>query len=87
MAIPFGLLIIRSGFIPRTLGVWLIINGFTYLATSFTGLILPQLENTVSNVTFPALLGELAVTAWLLVEGANTLKREIRRKVGEGQSS
>ncbi|MGI9070381.1 MAG: DUF4386 domain-containing protein [Bryobacteraceae bacterium] len=33
---PFGLLVYRSRFLPRLLGVWLILNCFAYLATSVT---------------------------------------------------
>ncbi len=67
---PFGVLVFRSGFLPRFLGVWLIINGFAYLTMSFTGLLLPQYENMVSNIAFPALLGEMAIMLWLLIKGA-----------------
>ncbi len=67
---PFGVLVFRSGFLPRILGVWLIVNGFAYLAMSFTGLLLPQYEDTVSNIAFPALLGEMAVMLWLVIKGA-----------------
>jgi len=67
---PFGVLVYRSGFLPRILGVWLIINGFAYLTISFTGLLLPQYEDMVSNIAFPALLGELAIMLWLLIKGA-----------------
>jgi hypothetical protein len=68
--LPLALLVIRSGFLPRFLGYWLILNGFAYVATSFTGLLLPQYENMVSNITFPALLGEGALVLWLLIKGA-----------------
>jgi hypothetical protein len=67
---PLGILVYRSRFLPRFLGVWLIINGFAYLAMSFTGLLLPQYEDAVSNITFPALLGELVLMLWLLIMGA-----------------
>jgi hypothetical protein len=67
---PFGLLVYRSRFLPRILGVWLIINGFAYLAVSFTGLLFPQYEEMVFNSAFPALLGELAIMLWLLIKGA-----------------
>ena len=67
---PFGALVFRSGFLPRFLGVWLIIGGFAYLAMSFTGLLLPQYENVVSNIAFPAQLGEIAIILWLLIMGA-----------------
>jgi hypothetical protein len=67
---PLGLLTIRSGFLPRLLGYWLIVNGFAYLALSFTGIFLPQHEQVVSNITFPAILGEMAFMLWLLIKGA-----------------
>jgi Domain of unknown function (DUF4386) len=67
---PLGILTIRSGFLPRFLGYWLIINGFAYLALSFSGIFLPQYEHMLSNITFPAILGEMAFMLWLLIKGA-----------------
>jgi hypothetical protein len=67
---PLAILVLRSGFFPRFLGVWLIINGFAYLALSFTGLVLPQHEDMLSNGTFPAILGEMAFMLWLVIMGA-----------------
>jgi Domain of unknown function (DUF4386) len=66
---PLAILTYRSGFLPRFLGVWLIINGFAYLIMSFTGLLLPQYEEMVSNYAFPALLGEMAFMLWLVIKG------------------
>ena len=37
--LPFGLLVIRSGFLPRILGVLLIVNCFAYVAASLTSLL------------------------------------------------
>src|SRR2546429_3454483 len=67
---PLAILTYRSRFLPRFLGVWLIINGFAYLIMSFTGLVLPQYEDMVSNIAFPALLGGMAFMLWLLIKGA-----------------
>jgi hypothetical protein len=67
---PFGVLVYRSSFLPRILGVWLIVGGFGYLAISFTGLLLPQYEDLVSNIAFPGMLGELAIMLWLVIKGA-----------------
>lgn len=60
----------RSRFLPRFLGVWLIINGCAYLAMSFAGLLLPPFEDMVSNITFPAQLGEIAIMLWLVIKDA-----------------
>jgi len=67
---PLAILVYKSRFLPRFLGVWLIINGFAYLTISFTGLLLPQYEEMVSNIAFPALLGEMAIMLWLVIKGA-----------------
>ena len=61
---------IKSGFLPRILGVWLIVNCFAYLALSFTGLLFPQYNNMVYNIVFPVLFGEMAIALWLLLKGA-----------------
>ena len=68
--IPLGILVYRSRFLPRFLGVWLIVNGVGYLVNSFTGLLLPRYQNAVGNFTFPALTGELVFVLWLLIKGA-----------------
>ncbi len=69
---PLAILVYRSRFLPRFLGVWLTINGFAYLALSFTGLLFPQYEEMVSNYAFPAQLGEVVFMLWLLIMGART---------------
>jgi hypothetical protein len=66
---PMAALVIRSGFMPRFIGYWLIINGLGYLVASFTGLLLPQYESVMSNIVFPAFLGEVAMMLWLLIVG------------------
>ena len=69
---PLAILVYRSRFLPRFLGVWLIITGFFYLVLSFTGLLLPQYKDMVSNSPFalPAEVGEVALMLWLLIMGA-----------------
>jgi len=68
--LPFGLLVYRSRFLPRILGVWLMLNCFAYLAESVTGILWPQYESTVSNWAFPVMFGELAIMLWLIIMGA-----------------
>ena len=68
--LPFGLLVYKSRFLPRFLGVWLVLNCFAYLAQSVTGIMWPQYEDAVRNYSFPLLLGELAIMLWLIIMGA-----------------
>jgi Domain of unknown function (DUF4386) len=67
---PFGLLVFRSGFLPRILGLLLFVSGFGYLAISGTGLLLPLDVERVSRIASPALLGEGGIIFWLLIKGA-----------------
>ncbi len=67
---PFGMLVMRSGFLPRILGVLLIVNGFAYLAASLTSLVLPAYAGVVSRFALIAETGELWIGLWLLIKGA-----------------
>jgi hypothetical protein len=67
---PFGLLVFRSGFLPRFIGGWLIINCFGYVALSVIALFFQPYYNTAFKVLQPVLFGELAIMLWLLVKGA-----------------
>jgi hypothetical protein len=67
---PLGLLSYRSGFIPRILGVLLMIGCFAYLANSFTSLVLPRYEAIVSRWMDPLQAVELLFMFWLLIMGA-----------------
>src|SRR2546427_6113766 len=67
---PLGLLVYWSGFLPRILGVLLMLNGFTYPVNSFMSLLLPQYEHIVSRWMMPFSFGELLFMFWLLIMGA-----------------
>jgi hypothetical protein len=68
---PFGILVFKSGFLPRVLGVLLIAACLGYLADSLTSLLLPSYEDFVSRIAnIPLTLGEPAIILWLLIRGA-----------------
>ena len=68
--LPFGILVMRSGFLPRILGVLLIINCFAYLAVSLTELLLPGYASVVNRFAIIPETGELWIMLWLLIKGA-----------------
>jgi hypothetical protein len=67
---PLAVLVYRSRFMPRFLGVWLVINGFAYVILSITGILLPQYQNKVFLLSQPPLFGEIALMLWLVIKGA-----------------
>lgn len=66
--IPFGILVYKSGFLPRILGVLLIIACLGYLANSIVGLGL--LPHVVSRTVGQLTICELPIILWLLIMGA-----------------
>jgi hypothetical protein len=74
---PFGLLVFRSGFLPRFIGVWLMINCFGYVALSVIALFFPPYYNAAFKMLQPVLFGELVIMLWLLIKGAKRPRLEI----------
>ena len=69
---PFGLLAIRSRFIPPVFGVLLLIAGVGYVASSFVTLVLPRYAELAQKIAMPLVFGELPIIFWLLIRGART---------------
>jgi len=76
--VPLGLLVYKSRFMPRFLGVWLVVNGFAYVAICFTGIFAPEYQGVVFGRSFPILLGEIALMLWLVIRGAKPPQIEAR---------
>jgi len=68
--VPLAILVYRSGFLPRFLGVYLAINAFAYVALCAVGVCWPQHLTLANSVSFPALMAEPVFTLWLLIMGA-----------------
>jgi len=67
---PLGLLVYRSRFLPRFLGVWLALAGIAWVILSLTGTLLPQYQNKVDTYCQPAFIGEIVFMLWLAIKGA-----------------
>jgi hypothetical protein len=67
---PFATCVIRSGFIPRFLGILLIAAGFGYLGSSIANLVFPRSADAVERVTRVLTLLETPIIFWLLIWGA-----------------
>ncbi len=70
---PFGVLVIKSSFLPRVLGVLLIVACFAYLADSAVSLLVPQYNDAINPFTAAAGgIGEFGILLWLLIKGVKT---------------
>jgi hypothetical protein len=67
---PFGILVIKSGFFPRILGILLMVAGIAYLTSSSTSIVLPAYTHVVSQFMMPLYFGEVPIIFWLLIKGA-----------------
>ena len=65
--LPLGFLVFESGFLPKLLGILLIIAGAGYVFDSGTQLLFPGFAE-ISRFTF---VGELLFALWLLIKGVN----------------
>ncbi len=65
---PMGYLVFKSGYLPRILGVLLIIGCFGYLIDSFAVFLIPNYKASIAMFTF---WGEVLLPLWLLIKGVN----------------
>jgi len=67
--VPFGLLIIRSGFLPKVLGYALIAAGVGYMTTCLAAIAFPDQQSAISAVVSPLYFGEVPIILWLAFRG------------------
>ena len=70
--IPFGLLAWQSGFLPKVLGVLLVLGSVGYLLKSVADVLMPGngfLSSTVSICIIVSTIAEVAMVLWLLIFG------------------
>ena len=61
-----GILVFRSGYFPRFLGVFVLIASFGYVVDGFIKLLLPDSTLVITTVTF---VGEVLLMVWLFLRG------------------
>ena len=70
---PFGYLVFKSGFLPKILGIYLMISCFGYLIDFVTYFFAPDFGVSINMFTGWA---ELFACLWLLIKGVNVEKWE-----------
>ena len=67
---PFAFLTIKSGFLPKVMGVLLILSGAAYVAACVAGIGFPAQAPAIKQFAFPFYFGEFIVVLWLAIVGA-----------------
>ena len=68
--LPFGYLVFKSGFLPRILGILLMMGCFGYLIDFFGRVLFSGYSETLATIVgLPASLGEIGICLWLLIVG------------------
>jgi hypothetical protein len=68
--IPFGMLVFRSGFAPRIIGILLIIGGVGYVADCCTSILLQRTDYLmVRSFLIYTTLAYAAALLWFLIKG------------------
>lgn len=82
-----GWLAYRSGFVPRIVGILLVLAGVGYFAQSYGTIVAPDLADMLSTVVLVlAVPGELVFALWLLIKGVDRdAWRERARRAGLSQ--
>jgi hypothetical protein len=75
---PYGFLVFKSGFLPRFIGVLLMLGCFGYLIQSFVGFLAPDLVVYTALLAALTSSGELLLPLWLLIKGVNVEQWEKR---------
>lgn len=66
---PFGYLVFRCGFLPKVLGILLMLGCFGYLIEFFGPILFPHWR-VPDIVILPSAIGEIGICLWLLIVGA-----------------
>jgi len=73
--IPFGLLSFKSGFIPKAIGVILVLGGLSYVMDAFVFVLIPSMQEfTAIGVAICSSIAEISVLLWLLIVGVREPK-------------
>ena len=71
---PLGYLVYKSGFLPKFLGVVLMVHCFTWVSTFFQSFLSPGFT-VITYVSYPlGFIAEFGLTLWLLIMGAKEQK-------------
>ena len=80
---PFGRLVMKSGFIPKIIGILLMVNCGAYIVDALIFLLVPEWYTTANKVLMlPLVAGEFSSILWLLIKGVSNQRTDIPQVAG-----
>lgn len=74
--IPFGQLMYKSGFMPKVLGILLIVGGLAYVIDAATFVLFPDWHGFTGGIVgIASSLAEISTVFWLLIMGVSSKKQ------------
>ncbi len=67
--IPMGRLVLRSGWMPRMLGLLLVAGGISYVASGFVSYAFPSADIVAQLLVVPSIIGEVWTAGYLIIVG------------------
>jgi hypothetical protein len=67
--LPFGYLVVKSGFLPKILGFFLMLGSLSYFVPFLVGVLAPG-RSVPDIVSLPSAIGEIGIALWLTLVGA-----------------
>jgi Domain of unknown function (DUF4386) len=79
--LPFGYLVYKSEFLPKFIGVLLMLGCFGYVIDLVAGFLSPSYRETIiaSYIRVPGSLGEFGICLWLLIMGAKKRREDLNQ--------
>lgn len=75
---PLGYMIIKSGIVPKIIGVFLILGFIGDMIDFVVYFLFPNTESVLlENITIPADIGEISLCLWLLIMGVRSQKQSV----------
>ncbi len=76
--IPLGILVYKSRFVPKALGVLLIVGCFGHLLSFLSAFLFPDYIVILTPIAEMVMIGELPIFLWLLIKGVKNQQSSIR---------
>ena len=75
--LPLGLLVVKSGFIPKIFGIMLVVSSICFIVDVLVHFLFPEIHGVVAIIVgIPSTIGEIGFCLWLLIKGTKSIQTQ-----------